>query len=150
MPQVQEQVKKLINFYENISLLNLSDLRIYYSKNAAFKDPFNEVSGVEKIEKIFEHMFESLKNPLFKVKDVASQEHHTFITWVFYYELKQMPSKGMMEIKGASHIVWDYNESQNIWQIISHRDYWDAAEEVYENIPLLGHVLKWLKKKLST
>ena len=150
MPQLQEQVKKLIHFYENISLVNLSELSVFYSKNAYFKDPFNDVYGVKKIEKIFEHMFESLQKPSFVVRDVATQEHHTFITWDFYFEVKQLPSRGVMAIKGATHIVWEYNEGQNSWQINSHRDYWDAAEELYEKMPLIGYVLRWIKKKFSS
>ena len=150
MPQLQEQIKKLIHFYEDISLANLPELTAFYDENAVFKDPFNEVLGIDKIIKIFEHMFESLQNPRFVVREVATQDHQTFITWDFYFELKQLPSKGMMDIRGATHINWGYVKSQNCWKINSHRDYWDAAEEVYEKIPLLGQVLRWMKKKFST
>jgi hypothetical protein len=31
--------------------------------------------------------------------------------------------------------------------ITEHRDYWDAAEELYEKIPVLGGLMRWLKKK---
>jgi steroid Delta-isomerase len=30
-----------------------------------------------------------------------------------------------------------------------HRDYWDAAEELYETLPLLGQLLRFIKKKLK-
>jgi hypothetical protein len=28
-----------------------------------------------------------------------------------------------------------------------HRDYWDAAEELYEKLPLLGALMRWLKRQ---
>jgi hypothetical protein len=31
--------------------------------------------------------------------------------------------------------------------IKEHRDYWDAAEELYEKIPVLGGLMRWLKKR---
>jgi hypothetical protein len=31
--------------------------------------------------------------------------------------------------------------------ITEHRDYWDAAEELYEKIPVLGALMRWLKKR---
>jgi hypothetical protein len=31
--------------------------------------------------------------------------------------------------------------------ITEHRDYWDAAEELYEKIPVLGGLMRWLKKR---
>jgi steroid delta-isomerase len=27
-----------------------------------------------------------------------------------------------------------------------HRDYWDAAEELYEKLPLVGALMRWLKR----
>jgi hypothetical protein len=33
--------------------------------------------------------------------------------------------------------------------IAIHRDYWDAAQELYEKIPVLGAVLRGLRRKLS-
>ena len=34
-------------------------------------------------------------------------------------------------------------------KVISHIDYWDAAENVYEKIPLLGAVLRFIKRKIA-
>jgi hypothetical protein len=28
-----------------------------------------------------------------------------------------------------------------------HRDYWDAAGELYEQLPLVGGLMRWLKKR---
>jgi len=30
-----------------------------------------------------------------------------------------------------------------------HRDYWDAAEELYEQIPVLGGFMRWLKRRAN-
>ena len=30
-----------------------------------------------------------------------------------------------------------------------HRDYWDAAEELYEKLPLLGALMRWLKRRVN-
>jgi hypothetical protein len=31
-----------------------------------------------------------------------------------------------------------------------HRDYWDAAEELYEKLPVVGGAMRWLKKRANT
>ena len=93
MNALELQVKQLILFYENISIENLSDLRNFYSTQATFKDPFNEVLGIQKIIQLFEHMFQSLETPSFKVKEVVTQGEQTFLSWEFNYELKQLPKK---------------------------------------------------------
>jgi hypothetical protein len=50
-----------------------------------------------------------------------------------------------MSIKGCSHL--QHNAAGLISQ---HRDYWDAAEELYEKLPLLGWLMKTIKRKLRT
>ena len=30
-----------------------------------------------------------------------------------------------------------------------HRDYWDAAEELYEKLPAVGSLMRWLKKRAN-
>jgi hypothetical protein len=32
--------------------------------------------------------------------------------------------------------------------VVDHRDYWDAAEELYETLPLLGTLLRALRSRL--
>jgi len=31
-----------------------------------------------------------------------------------------------------------------------HRDYWDAAEELYEKLPGVSVLMRWLKKRANT
>lgn len=147
---LQVQLKEMILFFENLTQENIGRLSKYYANDAQFKDPFNDVIGIKRIEDIFLHMFRTLKAPKFVVLDVASQGLNTFITWDFHFELEQMPSKGSMLIKGASHLIWTVDALTQEYRIKTHRDYWDAAEELYEKLPLLGILMKWLKKKLST
>jgi steroid Delta-isomerase len=30
-----------------------------------------------------------------------------------------------------------------------HRDYWDVAEELYEKLPVVGALMRWLKRKAA-
>ena len=33
-------------------------------------------------------------------------------------------------------------------RVVEHRDYWDAAEQLYEKLPLIGGVLRLLKRSM--
>ena len=46
-----------------------------------------------------------------------------------------------VQINGSSHVKFD---DQGL--VTFHRDYWDAAEELYEKLPVIGFVMKQLKK----
>ena len=47
-------------------------------------------------------------------------------------------------VRGASHLVLD---PQGL--IVLHRDYWDAAEELYMKLPLLGMLMRGLRRMLA-
>ena len=34
-------------------------------------------------------------------------------------------------------------------RIVMHRDYWDVAEELYEKLPLIGALMRWLKRRAN-
>jgi hypothetical protein len=46
---------------------------------------------------------------------------------------------------GASHLVFDAASKVQI-----HRDYWDAAEELYEKLPWVGSLMRWLKRRANS
>jgi hypothetical protein len=41
-------------------------------------------------------------------------------------------------------------EEANVWRVAVHRDYWDAAEELYEKLPVVGSLMRWLKKRANS
>ena len=65
---------------------------------------------------------------------------NAFMTWRFLFTIR---GKAYV-IEGGTHFILD---EQGL--IAIHRDYWDAAQELYEKIPVLGAVLRGLRRKLS-
>jgi hypothetical protein len=47
-------------------------------------------------------------------------------------------------IHGSSHVRFDANG-----RVIYHRDYWDAANELYAKLPIIGTLMKFLAKKMA-
>jgi hypothetical protein len=48
-------------------------------------------------------------------------------------------------ILGSSHLVLD----DDTGRITLHRDYWDAAKELYEKLTLRGGLMHWLKRRAN-
>ncbi|HEY0060538.1 MAG TPA: nuclear transport factor 2 family protein [Telluria sp.] len=132
---------RLVHFFENLSpALLRSELTTVYGAQARFKDPFNDVRGHAAIAGIFEHMFEQVDQPRFVVTGTVLQGEQAFLTWDFLFTMKRF-SRTPQCIKGATHIVFGPDGAVTL-----HRDYWDAAEELYEKLPLLGGLMRWLKR----
>ena len=139
---MEEPVARLVQYYQTITPQTVADLGQYYAADAYFKDPFNEVHDCPSIAQIFEHMFKALTEPRFVVTNQIVQNEQCFLTWEFHFLFKSFQPEKPQIIRGASHLVFS-----NQGLVTFHRDYWDAAEELYEKIPLLGSLMRWIKKR---
>lgn len=135
------RVMAVVSLFENLSSADLPALRGVYAADARFKDPFNDVSGLPAIARIFKHMFARLDGPCFTVRDIVAQDDALFLTWDFHFRSRASSARAM-QIHGASHLRFDLRG-----QVAMHRDYWDAAEELYEKLPGIGIAMRWLKRR---
>ncbi|PXW95839.1 ketosteroid isomerase-like protein [Sphaerotilus hippei] len=132
-----------MRFYEALQPADLDRLAQLYSEQAWFKDPFNEVSGLAAIRRIFAHMFEVLHGPRFVVHDIVAEGDQCFLTWTFSFALS--PRAVPLQVRGTSQLRFA-PDGRVAW----HRDYWDAAEELYAQLPVLGVLMRWLQRRLRS
>ena len=138
------ELSRLVRFYETIDPPTLhAQLASVYAPEAYFKDPFNEVQGHAAIAQIFSHMFHQVNDPSFHVVTGIQQGGDAFLTWEFRFRMKRYRTD-LQCIRGATHLVFDERGLVKL-----HRDYWDAAEELYEKLPLLGAFMKMLKRSAA-
>ncbi len=133
---------QVVRFFETLTHSTLHTLLYVYTDDARFKDPFNDVQGRAAIEAIFEHMFDTLIEPRFKVLEALTEGDQAFLTWDFSFRRKGATEP--MLIHGGTHLRFAADG-----RVATHRDYWDAAEELYAKLPVLGALMRWLRGKLS-
>ena len=75
-------------FFSEMTPAHLACLGDVYSADAWFKDPFNEVQGLDAVCGIFQHMYDSLNQPRFIVTTRVVQGHQCFLTWDFVFGLR--------------------------------------------------------------
>lgn len=134
------RLQAVVQFFESLSLESARQLGQIYAADAFFKDPFNEVRGLPAISHIFSHMFSQVDNAHFVVTTQIAQGDTVFLTWDFRFRMKRFSTEEQC-IRGATHLRFDADGRVNF-----HRDYWDAAEELYEKLPLLGSFMRLLKR----
>ena len=129
----------LCDTFERLDAGNLAELDAHYAQDAWFKDPFHEVSGLQAIRAILKHTFDKLPGAHFRVtRRFPGTDSHAVILWEmdFVMPITHQPTT----LHGTTHLEFD-----PAGKVIRHRDYWDAAEELYARLP----VLKWLMRALA-
>jgi hypothetical protein len=137
------RVARIVALFESLTPADTARLGEFYAATVRFKDPFNEVQGVAEVQRIFAHMFVALNTPHFVVRDIVVQGDQCFLSWDFLFRFKRFSHAGQT-VRGASHLVFD---AQGLVSL--HRDYWDAAEELYEKLPGVGTLMRWLKRRAN-
>lgn len=138
-PDHSIHVSRLVRFFETLARDNAADVAAVYAEHARFKDPFSEVQGLGAIQQLFAHMFQQVREPRFKVTATVQQRDQVFLTWDFFFRMPPF-SRAEQCIRGATHF-----HLADDGKVVYHRDYWDAAEELYEKLPLVGIFMRGLK-----
>ena len=137
------RVQRIIQAFEQLRASNVERLGEIYRADARFKDPFNEVQGVPAIQQVFHHMFVALESPRFVIRDVLCDADQCFLSWDFLFRMRRF-RRDEQCIRGGTHL-----RLATDGRIAEHRDYWDAAEELYEKLPAVGALMRWLKRRAN-
>jgi steroid Delta-isomerase len=139
-----KDIDALRHYFETLTPDSVETLGDYYAKDASFKDPFNDVRGIDEIKKVFRHMFATLASPQFVIQECWTNERSALLLWEFRFSFRGKEPARQQSFSGMSLLRFD---SSN--KVIHHRDYWDAAEEIYEKFPLIGPMLRWIKQRMK-
>jgi steroid Delta-isomerase len=145
MRHADQRVARVVEFFELLTPADVARVSEFYRDDARFKDPFNEVQGISAIEHVFSHMYVALHEPRFAVRDIVAEGDQCFLTWDFLFRFKRFSPTQEQCVRGGSHIAFGDDG-----RVALHRDYWDAAEELYEKLPAVGMLMRWLKRRANS
>ena len=135
-----QRIEHLIGFFETLRPETLAHLEGHFAEQARFRDPFNDVRGSTAIRRVFEHMFETCETPRFEVDEWVADDRLAYLRWRFSFEA----GATRKTIEGVSRVVFGDDG-----RVVDHRDFWDPAQQLYERIPILGRLMRALRRHLA-
>jgi len=140
---IKSVAKNYANFFESIcEETPLEDYQDIFDEKVYFEDPFQKVSGVTKVYAVFQHMYDTLHEPKFIVDEIICEEDKAYLRWSFSFH--RSPKHDLEKFTGVSRVQF-----LQTGKVLSHVDYWDAGANVYEKIPLLGALIRMIKKRIA-
>lgn len=128
--------------YADFSPANLKRLtREVYAEEAFFADPLKQVKGIEAVDAYFRRSAESIEDWKLVFEDESAHGVHRYYRWTMDYTLRHNARK--VHLLGMSHVIYDARG-----KVLFHQDYYDGAEAVYEKIPLLGGLIRFVRRRL--
>lgn len=137
----------LINFidiYQKLSVDNLHLIKDIYHEDITFIDPMHEINGLPALTRYFSSLYENLTQCDFTIENVIENPEQAAIYWHMAYTHPKLNKGKTINVSGHSHIKGKDG------LVIYHRDYIDLGEMVYEHIPVLGKLTKWVKNRAAS
>ncbi|TQV73591.1 nuclear transport factor 2 family protein [Aliikangiella marina] len=137
---ILDKFKKL---YHDLDSSNIDIIESVYAADIEFTDPFHRVDGLQALKEYFQGMYSNVKAISFEFGESIAEGNTYFIHWVMKLSHPKLNGGKEITVPGATYLK--VNESQ---QVIFHRDYFDAGVMLYEQLPVLGGLVKLIKRRL--
>ncbi|WP_233520558.1 nuclear transport factor 2 family protein [Flocculibacter collagenilyticus] len=141
--QLSENVQRFVDAFNQLDHTNLAPADEIYHREVQFQDPAHKIKGIDALKSYLAGMYEEVLSCEFHVHQEVSQENESFISWTMQLSHTKLNQGQMLCVEGASCLKFADNK------VIYHRDYFDLGAMLYEHIPLLGRVVRYIKQKLG-
>jgi len=131
-------------YFETLRPDNVERLHDLAAPDIRFVDPFNDVRGVDQVVRILRRMFEDATEVSFRMLDRTCQGDRCFLRWEFCCRPRRLAKGGAWRIEGVSMVRFDAEG-----RVVEHIDYWDAAEQFYGRLPVIGTLLRGISRRLQ-
>ncbi len=129
--------------FEDLTPQRLEDFRALCTPDVRFRDPFNDVSGIDMLIRVFQDMFETCSDPRFEVLDRALGDGAGYLKWRFRFTPHRGGGSEWL-IEGMSEVHFDA-----AGKVTAHLDHWDAGAQFYSRLPVLRGLIGLVRRRLS-
>ncbi|MCF0065846.1 nuclear transport factor 2 family protein [Dyadobacter chenwenxiniae] len=127
-------------YFESLPHLEGIQTEAFYAEDVQFQDPIRKIKGVDNVRLYHNRFCGNLVRGGFRYTQQTLLHDKAYLSWRL--ELEYKVSKRRVHVSGITVLLLSD-------KIISHCDYYDAGALFYENLPVIGFVIRILKRQLS-
>ena len=116
----------------------------FYSEEALFCDPVVTIKNAAEIEKYYRGLYINVEEIKFEFTEIIESGNSVAAPWIMHLRVSKLNAGKLIRVPGISHIQFDPSTDKAIY----HRDYFDMGAFIYEYVPVLGMLIRFIKKKL--
>lgn len=129
--------------FEKLSKDSMHLIPEFYAEDVEFVDPVGKIKGSKNITKYYENMYKNVKSIKFEFSNFVESGDMVVGVWKMTLVTDKLNGGEPIAVDGNSVIKFKDGKA------IYHRDYFDMGAFVYENVPVLGFVVKKIKDRFK-
>lgn len=145
---IERGLNDYLQFFKSFSSETVAKLDAVAIDQVYFSDPFNSVTGRTRLKEVWGRFFDVANDVRITVNASALNGDRAFVSWDMTYKAvsgkKNKENYSRVTISGVSELRFD-----PAGRLLSREDYWDAAQNFYEKLPIAGQVIRYFKGRMK-
>ena len=138
-----ECISQFKAIYQHLDAKNIDLLDSIYTQEIRFVDPLHSIEGLPRLKAYCRELYSNVGYCGFVFGDEIIHRHEAYLQWVMEFSHPRLNGGGAIFLPGVSCLKFADKVS-------FHRDYYDAGAMLYEHIPVMGSIVRWLKRRLQS
>ncbi|NMT63675.1 nuclear transport factor 2 family protein [Marinobacter orientalis] len=138
---VQETLGRFTQLFNSLCAGDMAGLSSVYSDNVRFTDPFSSVEGIDELTEYFAGAYANVISCGFDFGEPVISGENVCIPWVMHLQHRRIRKGKPVKVDGISQLAIRNGH------VAFHRDYFDAGQLLYENLPVMGGVIRWIRNQ---
>ena len=134
-------IDRFIETYQQLNIRSLGLLSRLYRDDVRFQDPFRLVTGLPALTDYFAELYRHAESCSFTFEDAVVQDATGCLTWTMALKHPRLNGGGLVTVPGSTWIKFDE-------KVFYHRDYFDGGAMLYEQLPLIGRIIRAIKERV--
>jgi len=114
-----------------------------YAPDAFLNDTLKTLHGSPAIRDYFIKTAQGLESMTVTFDDVAVSGRNYYFRWTMDTRMKHLAKGKTVRTIGVTLVRFDQQG-----RVIIHQDFWDSAQGVWDHVPVLGTVIRWIQSKI--
>ncbi|WP_194790827.1 nuclear transport factor 2 family protein [Pseudomonas sp. UFMG81] len=129
--------------FASLDAASLQRLDALYSEAVIFQDPLHRIHGLTALRAYFARLYANATDIRYDIHATDEvRPGQGYLRWTLHFRHPRLAGGRSVSVEGCSHLCWDE-------RVYFHQDYFDAGALLYEQLPVLGGVIGWLKGRLA-
>lgn len=137
-------LERFLDTYQRLNRDNLDLLDAMYSEDVRFSDPAHSLTGLTALRAYFTELYANVEHITFDFADPHSSGNQVYVQWRMRLRHPRLNRGAEVVVPGVSclHFADD-------GRVDDHRDYFDLGLLLYEQLPLLGPLVRAVKRRFA-
>lgn len=141
---MDESLARFVALYQQLNRDELHRLPEVYANEVLFTDPAHRIEGLAALTDYFSALYQRLAYCRFVITSQLQQGRQAWLGWTMTFSHPRLRGGAPVTVEGATRLEFD-----EVGKVCLHRDYFDLGAMLYEQLPLLGSVVRTIKGRLG-